>query len=98
MLRIKKGSAKPKQQTWLRLRWSSVPDARDVQLHAIDAGAAGDVKRLAIFVAPGDVGNALGHADGSDVLAFRGNNPDTVRTGGIQVPFFIHAQAIGNIV
>jgi len=45
--------------------------AGDVEMDAIDAGAGGDVEGLAIGSAPGKIGDALGHDDCAQRLAFR---------------------------
>ena len=66
----------------------------DVQPHAVQGGARGDVKALEIRVAEGAIGGTLGNLDGGQQLALRRVHRHPLG-GDVQVPFFVHLHAVG---
>src|SRR5690242_12636297 len=54
-----------------------IPYSLGIQLDPKQAGACGDVKRLAISITPGDIAYPFGNFDGSEMLPFGRNDPHT---------------------
>src|SRR5262249_29782594 len=79
-------------------RAALVSYAFDAQLDFEDCGAGGDVKRLAVFVAPGYVAYTLGDFDGAEMLAFGRDDPDAARAGAVDIAFLVDANAVGAAV
>src|SRR6266850_8473012 len=72
----------------------SVLHSRNFQDDAVHTGAGRNVKRLAIFVAPGHIAHGLRDFDCAEVFPFGRNNPHAAGAGAVEVSFFVHTDAV----
>src|SRR5689334_10464370 len=70
-------------------------DSGHFYLDTIDAGTAGDVKSLTVFLTPGHIADHLRNLDRPEMFALRGNDPDSARAGTPDVAFLVHPQTVG---
>src|ERR1700677_3884469 len=64
------------------------------QLNAINTRARGDVQRLMIGSAPGDIADALGYVESAQMFSFRRENPHPARARAIDIAFLIDLHSV----
>src|SRR5262249_19186571 len=69
-------------------------NARDIEPESIDYRVAGNVKRLPIGVAPGQVAEVVDF-DAPEQISLGIDNMDAARPAAVEVPFDVHLHAVG---
>ena len=79
---------------WDRAASPSRTNAWNVQPHLVEAASSAEVQRLSIVIPPGHVVRVLRGDDRSQMLSLGRNDPQTTRTGHIQVAALVHLHAV----
>src|SRR5438034_11173079 len=80
-----------------RLQHCSRTDAFDVQSHSIQSAARAEVERFPIGIAPGKIVRMLWRNDRPEMFALRRQNPQTTRTGNVEVSGSIHLHSVERV-